>query len=782
MLERGATLRVGRRPLPDFGKQLGPLAGVAGTVLILAGLSRTVGIGGAGWLVGLASGLTLNLMLARALWRDPSAELGWASWVTLFRATLAVGVAALTAATFERPVATATLVTLASIALALDFVDGWIARRTATETRLGARLDGEVDAFLILVLSIEVAPTVGAWVLAIGLARYAFLAAGWWSTWMRAPLPRRDWRKTVTATQGVALVIAASGVVSTTASSVLLAVALALLAESFGRDAWWLWQHRNDALSRGTARTPHPVATAALTVLAVAVVWAALVAPTRPRLLTPASFARIPVEGLVLVALAVALPRRARRPASLLLGLALGVVVLIKLFDLGFFVAFNRAFNPVEDWSYLSIAVGTIRDTFGRRDADLAVAAATLIGVAALLVPALAVGRLTRTAAQNRRVSLSAVAVLAAVWALFWALGAGVTGGAVASTSAAHFAVDEVRAVQADFRSEARFSALLQRKDPYANTPTGRLLKGLRGKDVLLVFVESYGQMAVQGTSFSPPIDDLVNSGTHQLQADGFAARSGWLTSSAYGGGSWLAHATLQAGTWVDSPGRFSQLVDSKRLTLATAFRKAGWRTVADVPATHGSWPDGHSFYRYAKIWDRNNLGYRGPKFGFSPMPDQYALQALQKHELSKPHRLPIFSEIDLTSSHEPWTRIPKMIAWHRLGNGSIFNRLPIDRAGLTDTQQGYAESIKYALRALYAFIERYGTKNTVLIVLGDHQPSRVIEQANHDVPTTIIAHDPRVIRRLSSWGWTNGMLPAPTAPVWRMSSFRNHFLNAFDH
>jgi hypothetical protein len=288
--------------------------------------------------------------------------------------------------------------------------------------------------------------------------------------------------------------------------------------------------------------------------------------------------------------------------------------------------------------------------------------------------------------------------------------------------------------------------------------------------------------MAVQGTSFSPPIDDLVNSGTQQLQADGFAARSGWLTSSAYGGGSWLAHATLQSGTWVDSPGRFSQLVDSKRLTLATAFRKGGWRTIADVPATHGSWPDGHSFYRYAKIWDRNNLGYRGPKFGFSPMPDQYALQALQKHELSKPHRLPIFSEIDLTSSHEPWTRIPKMIAWHRLGNGPIFNRLPIDRAGLTDTQQGYAESIKYALRALYAFIERYGTKNTVLIVLGDHQPSRVIEQASHDVPTTIIAHDPRVIRRLSSWGWTNGMLPAPAAPVWRMSSFRNHFLNAFDH
>ena len=227
MLERGATLRAGRKPLPDLGKQVGPLAGLVGSVLLLAVLARTVGIGGAGWLVGLASGLALNLALARALWRDPSAGLGWASWVTLTRATLAVGVAALTAASFELPVATATLVTLASIALALDFVDGWLARRTGTQSALGAKLDGEVDAFLILVLSIEVAPTAGGWVLLIGLARYAFLAAGWALPWLRAPLPRRDWRKTVTASQGVALVVAASGVPPLWVSRVLLVVALA---------------------------------------------------------------------------------------------------------------------------------------------------------------------------------------------------------------------------------------------------------------------------------------------------------------------------------------------------------------------------------------------------------------------------------------------------------------------------------------------------------------------------------------------------------------------------
>jgi phosphatidylglycerophosphate synthase len=783
MAERGATLTAGRKPLPDLGKQVGPAAGLLGTVLILTVLARTVGIGGAGWLVGLVSGLALNLTLARALWRDPSAGLGWASWITLTRATLAVGVAALTAASFELPVATATLVTLASVALALDFVDGWIARRTATQSALGAKLDGEVDAFLILVLSIDVAPTVGGWVLLIGLARYLFLAAGRALPWLRAPLPRRNWRKTVTASQGVALVVAASEVPPLWVSRLLLVVALAMLAESFGRDVWWLWRHRDEAPARPAARrVRNPVTTAVLTVLAMAVVWFALVFPTRPWLLTPGSFVRLPLEGLVIVGLAVALPTRARRLVPWVIGSLLGVVVLIKVFDLGFFIFFDRAFNPVEDWSFLSVGVGTVRDTFGNRDADLAIAASIVIGLAALVVPALAVGHLTRVAAHHRGRSLRAIGVLTAAWALCWVFGAQVSGAGIASTSAVHLAVGEVRAVQADIRSQAEYKALLARKDAYGSTSSGRLLEGLRGKDVLLVFVEAYGQMAVQGTSFSRPIDQILNAGTQQLQADGFSSRSGWITSPTFGGGSALSHATLLSGTWVNSPGRYSQLIKSKRLTLSAAFRRAGWRTVADVPSTHGAWPDGKSFYHFEKIYERGGILYRGPRFGFSAMPDQYTFQTLQKRELAKRNRRPIFAEIDTTSSHNPWFRIPPLISWKRLGNGSIFNRLPIDRIGMTDTQQGYAHSIQYSLRTLDSFIERYGNKNTVLIVLGDEQPSTVISQANHQVPITIIAHDPKVIDRLSSWGWTDGMLPSSTAPVWLMSAFRNRFFNAFDH
>ena len=131
--------------------------------------------------------------MAAALARGARARpgrLGPASWVTLARATLAVGVAALAADSFTRDTPVALLVTLAAVALALDAVDGWVARRTGTASALGARFDGEVDAFLILALSVYVAPAYGAWVLAIGAARYLFLAGEWLLPWMRAPLPR----------------------------------------------------------------------------------------------------------------------------------------------------------------------------------------------------------------------------------------------------------------------------------------------------------------------------------------------------------------------------------------------------------------------------------------------------------------------------------------------------------------------------------------------------------------------------------------------------------------
>lgn len=238
-------------------------ASLAALVVLLALLGVAPGIGLVGWAAGLTCGTALSVAVARSASNGQVEAFGPADLVTLTRATLGCGVAALVADSFVREAAAWTLVALAAIALALDTVDGQVARRTGTASGFGARLDGEADAFLMLVLSVYVARSAGAWVLAIGAVRYLFAIAGWMLPWMRAQLPPRYWRKVVTATAGLALTFAAAEITAQAATYAALAVALVLLTESFGRDVWWLWCHRpgdtaGTTLERIPARLPMP--------------------------------------------------------------------------------------------------------------------------------------------------------------------------------------------------------------------------------------------------------------------------------------------------------------------------------------------------------------------------------------------------------------------------------------------------------------------------------------------------------------------------------------------
>lgn len=222
----------------------GLAVGLVALVALLAALGTTVDLSVPGWGVGLTCGVVMSAAVARGLARGGAGALGSGDLVTLTRATFACGVAALTADSFLQQPAVPIVVTLTVAALVLDAVDGWVARRTRTVSRFGARFDGEIDAFLILVLSVYVAPSVGGWVLAIGAARYAFAVAGWGMPWLRRQLPPRYWRKVVAAIQAIVLTVTAADVVPRSLTYAALAVALALLTESFGRDVLWCWRHR----------------------------------------------------------------------------------------------------------------------------------------------------------------------------------------------------------------------------------------------------------------------------------------------------------------------------------------------------------------------------------------------------------------------------------------------------------------------------------------------------------------------------------------------------------
>ena len=172
-----------------------------------------------------------------------------------------------------------------------------------------------------------------------------------------------------------------------------------------------------------------------------------------------------------------------------------------------------------------------------------------------------------------------------------------------------------MRAARAAISDPRVFEHAIHSPDPEAAVAASDLLTGLRGKDVIIAVVESYGQVAVRGTSFSPGVDAVLRQRTGLLARAGWSTQSAWLTSPTFGGISWLAHSTLQSGLWVNSPQRYGELLNSKRFTLSDAFKKAGWHTVTDDPSDYKvGWPAGSYFYHYDQLYvrlDRDRPGQR---------------------------------------------------------------------------------------------------------------------------------------------------------------------------
>ncbi|WP_330341685.1 sulfatase [Streptomyces sp. NBC_00557] len=523
-------------------------------------------------------------------------------------------------------------------------------------------------------------------------------------------------------------------------------------------------------------------------VLAVAVLLAALLLPDRPDRLGPAAFVRLPAEGILLAAVLLVVPPRARRAGAAATGVLIGLVTLVKCLDIGFYSVLYRPFDLVLDWGLLGNAADYVRDTSGRAGELAAVAGAVCLAVAVLVLTAGAALRLSTLLVRHRARSVRVVLLLGTAWITCVVFGLRTGAGPVASTLDAGLLgqrATQVRASLADARLFRREAA----HDAFAHTSPGRLLTALRGKDVLFTFVESYGRSAIEDPEMGPRIQKVLQESGDTLKAAGFRARSGWLRSPVTGGGSWLAHSTFLSGLWISNQQRFRTLTSSDRTTLTGAFRSTGaWRTVGVVPGVLVAWPEGR-FFGLDHVYDGHHLDYRGPDFGWSQVPDQFALQTFQRREFGKPGRGPLMAEIILTSSHYPWAPVPRMVDWAKLGDGSVFQRIRSEGRTQDEVWQtpesvrtAYRDSVAYSLNSLVGFLRRYGNRNTVLVFLGDHQPVPAVtgNSPRKDVPVTLVARDPKVLDRISGWGWTEGLKPAPDAPVWAMDRFRDRFLKAF--
>ena len=542
-----------------------------------------------------------------------------------------------------------------------------------------------------------------------------------------------------------------------------------------------------------TRRTrPRQLLGGLVTVLAAALIVAALVVPdaiARPAegAFLPGAFLRLPLELILAGAVVLALPVKWRRPVAALFGLGIGVLVILKIANAGFRTVLGRKFDPVLDMPLLHDGYNALTETDGRTTANLAVVGAILLLVLLLAGLALAAVRLAGVGTRHRLPARRVLVGLSAAWVAFALSGLTLFPNApVASDSAIALLKSTAKQVPATIRDERQFASAVSH-DPYASVPRADLVSGLQGKDVIIGVVESFGHSSLTDPGMSAIVNPALTSATAKLTSAGFRAETGWLTSSTYGGGSWLAHGSLQSGLWVTSQRRYDEMVRGNRLTLTRAFKDAGWQTAGIEPGNTKDWPEA-GFYGYDQVLDSRNMGYKGPDFGWSRMPDQYTLATFQREVYAKATK-PLMAEITLTSSHEPWTPVPSTVPWESIGDGKVFEPQVAGaepRSSLwadpVKTQAQYAKSLAYSIDSLVTWAQKYGDENLVLIMFGDHQPMSIItgRNASHDIPISIIAKDPAVLDRIASWGWSEGLRPSANTPIWRMDQFRDKFFAAY--
>jgi hypothetical protein len=457
--------------------------------------------------------------------------------------------------------------------------------------------------------------------------------------------------------------------------------------------------------------------------------------------------------------------------------------LIFRLADMAAHMIFARAFNPVLDAYLLS-------DGFHLLGSSIGYPATVMVSILMLLTVGLVIAACW--------LSLMRIRLLLWRFPTRWTGGALLTAlliwsamAASGSTLTSRYFHDQL--VSHTFNAvnslvELRAFREIVNEDVYTHVPGEQLFGALQGKDVLVVFLESYGRVLLDSPRYADAIRPALERAGSTLSAQGYASSSAFLASSTIGGLSWLAHGTAMSGLWIDSQLRYDALMMSQRPTLIRLFQRAGWRTVGVMPAITLAWPEGQ-YFGYDQIYDAVALEYQGLPFNYVTMPDQFTLARFQQRERDPEARRPVMAEVALISSHAPWTPIPEVIDWDSILDGTEFNE-QAQRGPRTDQvwqdidllKSQYRDSVVYVLDTLVSYIEKFGDSNLVVLVMGDHQPMPLIAEGASapDVMVHIISADPAVMEATADWQWTPGMLPAQDAPVWRMDTVRDRFIETF--
>ena len=539
--------------------------------------------------------------------------------------------------------------------------------------------------------------------------------------------------------------------------------------------------------STGQVARQSPARTGLYAALFVALAFLIFILPDTPSGLHPAAALRLPLEIPLIVLIALLLPPRFATVFAALVTLLIATLLFLKIADIGVLAAFQRRFNPYLDVKMIADGWNVLSGAIGNTAAALAVIAILAIYLAVLVALFVSLRKLARANRQGLSPVIAALAIILSLGFAFWLLGPRFNLPPLADFRAAGELDARLTLVGQSITDMRKFEQQL--KAPDSLPPSNELFAGVRGQDVILIFIESYGRSAVEDPRYSGLIKPRLADIEHSLAASGYGSASGWSRSPTVGGLSWLAHGTFLSGLWTDNQARYDRLMISGRKSLNRLFSEAGWQTSAVMPAITLDWPEA-DYFDYDQILPAKALGYQGKPFNWITMPDQYTLTALDRLAREPAHAAgkAAMVETALISSHAPWTPVPSLVDWESVGDGRIFNEQATSGespatvwADPENVRRHYIRTIDYSLQTVGDYIARFGN-DAIFIILGDHQPASIVTgpDASRAVPIHIVSRDKALVERFEAEGYTAGMMPAPDAPEQPMDSMRDRLIRLF--
>ncbi len=519
--------------------------------------------------------------------------------------------------------------------------------------------------------------------------------------------------------------------------------------------------------------------------LATLVLFLVLIQPNHPGAMTWGALRLFPLELPAIILTLIALgDGRVGRLVRGALVFALTLIVVLKTADIVSFNALSRGFNPVADMLLVDAFVRLLAGAVGGVLAGLAVLGAVLsiFAIAAVLWWSMRVWA-GLSVPGARLFALPAAVACALVVAQVgqsmgtWRLPFPSPGAAFTARVGAE-RVSLVRRTVAEiaaFREEVK-------QDPFTDA---RDLLDQIDRDVLVIFVESYGRTSHDTPLYADVHRETMARYEAQLSAAGLTMQSGFLEAPTRGGQSWLSHATLANGLWVNNQVRYGAALASGRETLFHHAANNGFSTAAVMPQITLDWPESEVM-GFDEVLAAKDLGYHGLPFNWVTMPDQFTLAALDRlvrHDVDANR----FVQVALATSHAPWVPVPEILPWDALGDGQVFN----DVATSGDTPEvvwrdrdriraQYSLAIDYALSAVFEYALRHAADPPLMVVLGDHQAAEFVAlDSRAHVPVHVIGPQ-RLVQALSQIAPDPGLLPgADTVPI-PMDKVRDIFLDAY--